>query len=47
MTMRMFQVMISTDGVMYFAKRLFASRPEKEPTSDNDSDRDDSMEWKK
>ena len=37
----------STDGVMYFAKRPFATMPEKKPTSDDDSDSDDSMDWKK
>ena len=35
------------DGVIYFAKRLFASMPKKESTSDNDIDSDDSMKWKK
>ena len=47
MTMIIFQAMISTNGAIYFIKRLLTSRPGKEPTSDNDSVMDDSMKWKK
>ena len=34
----------SIDEVIYFNKRPCVSRPEKEPTSDNDSNSDDSIE---
>ena len=37
----------STDDIIYFAKMVVDSRLEKEPTSDDDSDSDYSMNWKK